>query len=111
MLCRQPVPSPLRAIAVTCACKQSARLVYCAGSVSFNFERKGIVFVGSSASEDDALEAAMNAGAEDVQAVRNEEEQLEGHKASMAAIPSPELNITAHLGVNLAASCLWRGIM
>lgn len=50
------------------------------GSVSFNFERKGIVFLDSSTSEDDALEAAMNAGAEDVQAVRDEEEQLEGHK-------------------------------
>ena len=59
----------------------------CAGSVSFNFERKGIVFVDSSASEDDALEADMNAGAEDVQTVRDEEAQLEGHKASITGIP------------------------
>ena len=52
------------------------------------------MFLGSSASEDDALEAAMNAGAEDVQAVRDEEEQLEGHKASITGSPqtgSPQI--------------------
>ena len=68
------------------------------------------MFVGSSASEDDALEAAMNAGAEDVQAVRDEEEQLEGHKASITGMHKPALNSTAALSVNLAASCFHRGI-
>ena len=85
MLRRQSTLNPL--FACTCMQRLSAWLVSCAGSVSFNFERKGIVFVDSSASEDDALEAAMNAGAEDVQAVRDEEEQLEGHKASITGGP------------------------
>eukprot|EP00891_Asterochloris_glomerata_P008714 jgi/Astpho2/8714/e_gw1.00128.54.1_t len=75
------------------------------GSVSFNFERKGIVFLDSSTSEDDALEAAMNAGAEDVQAVRDEEEQLEGHKASMTGISETESNS------NALSSAIWLPIV
>lgn len=56
------------------------------------------MFLDSSTSEDDALEAAMNAGAEDVQAVRDEEEQLEGHKASMTGISETESNSNALSG-------------
>ncbi|KAK9812773.1 hypothetical protein WJX72_003451 [[Myrmecia] bisecta] len=49
------------------------------GSVLFNFQRQGLVFVAPSAGEDEVFEAAMDAGADDVQPVKGEE-GCEGYK-------------------------------
>jgi len=50
------------------------------GSVLFNFSRTGLVMVNASEDEDMALEAALEAGATDMQPVKDEDDVLEGYK-------------------------------
>lgn len=51
------------------------------GSVLFNFSRSGVVMVSAEEDEDATFEAALEAGASDVQPVYNEEEDIsEGYK-------------------------------
>jgi len=57
--------------------KQKLKLAE-SGSVAFNFDRVGQVTVESDKSEDDMMEAAMEAGADDLEAVEDEEEGTKG---------------------------------
>ena len=50
------------------------------GSVLFNFTRTGQVMVDPSEDEDAALEAALEAGANDMQPALDDDEVLEGYK-------------------------------
>lgn len=50
------------------------------GSVAFNFDRVGCVVVDTDKDEDTVTEAALNAGAEDLEAVEAGEEQKAGFK-------------------------------
>lgn len=50
------------------------------GSVLFNFTRTGLVMVDPSEDEDATLEAALDAGASDMQPANDDEGVLEGYK-------------------------------
>ena len=50
------------------------------GSVLFNFARTGLVWVDPSEDEDATLEAALDAGASDMQPSTDDEGTLEGYK-------------------------------
>ncbi|DBB18032.1 TPA: hypothetical protein ACH3X3_003023 [Trebouxia sp. C0006] len=50
------------------------------GSVMFNFQRQGQVFVSSEASEDQVFEVATDAGADDIVPANDEDDHLEGYK-------------------------------
>ena len=50
------------------------------GSVLFNFARTGLVWVDPSVDEDATLEAALDAGASDMQPSTDDEGTLEGYK-------------------------------
>ncbi|KAL3140787.1 hypothetical protein ABBQ32_005331 [Trebouxia sp. C0010 RCD-2024] len=50
------------------------------GSVMFNFQRQGQVFVSAEASEDQVFDVATDAGADDVLPAAGENDRLEGYK-------------------------------
>lgn len=54
------------------------------GSVLFNFQRQGLVMVSAAEDEDKVFEAAMEAGASDIQSTKDEEGRLEGYKVLMS---------------------------
>lgn len=51
-----------------------------AGSVLFNFQRQGVVRIGKGVSEDEIFDLAIEAGAEDVQPVEDEQGLPDGYK-------------------------------
>ncbi|CAK0785066.1 hypothetical protein CVIRNUC_008271 [Coccomyxa viridis] len=55
------------------------------GSVLFNFQRQGEIYVkGTASTEDEVIDAAMEAGADDVHAAKGEEDAIEGFKVLTA---------------------------
>ncbi|GAB4818860.1 hypothetical protein N2152v2_005906 [Parachlorella kessleri] len=54
------------------------------GSVLFNFQRQGLVMVDAKEDEDKVFEAAMEAGASDVQPSKDDDGKLEGYKVLMS---------------------------
>ncbi|KAK9822451.1 hypothetical protein WJX81_001800 [Elliptochloris bilobata] len=55
------------------------------GSVLFNFQRQGLLFVPAGVSEDQVFEAAMDSGAEDIQRAEGNNDVLEGFKVLTSA--------------------------
>ncbi|KAL4433067.1 hypothetical protein ABPG77_006494 [Micractinium sp. CCAP 211/92] len=54
------------------------------GSVLFNFQRQGLVMIDASEGEDQAFEAAMEAGAADVQPALDDDDKVVGYKVLTA---------------------------
>lgn len=57
------------------------------GSVLFNFQRQGLVMIDASEGEDRAFEAAMEAGAADMQPALDDDDKVVGYKVRRLSAP------------------------
>lgn len=77
------------------------------GSVLFNFNRMGLLMVDASVEEDVALEAAMEAGASDMQIAKDSDDVTEGYKilTSLESFASVNENLVAkEIPLNMESS-------